>query len=174
MNNQQASPIIEVERASEESKHLAAIFNDMKSKQLEFLDESGKSVIERIATFLTVLFAVTAFSNNFPPAYLKGNVTAKSLVIATLLLYLLALGAGILVVQPRPYEYKESEVDFMRTSLQRLISHKMRWLCWAGILFTLGAITLGAITMGAITLGAITLGAINCARTEVVSASDVV
>lgn len=66
---------------------------------------------------------MTAFSNNFPPAYLKGNVTAKSLVIATLLLYLLALGAGLLVVQPRAYEYKESEVDSMRTSLQRLISY---------------------------------------------------
>lgn len=48
MNNQQTSPIMEVEKASEESKHLAAILNDMKSKQLEFLDESGKSVIERV------------------------------------------------------------------------------------------------------------------------------
>jgi len=64
---------------SEESKSIVALFSDMRGKQLDFLDATGKSLIERIATFLTVLFAVTALSGTFPPAYLKGNTTANVL-----------------------------------------------------------------------------------------------
>ncbi len=64
---------------SEESKSIVALFSDMRGKQLDFLDATGKSLIERIATFLTVLFAVTALSGTLPPAYLKGNTTANVL-----------------------------------------------------------------------------------------------
>lgn len=71
----------------EEQKRLVSLFTEMDNKQLDFLDESGKSVIERIATFLAVLFGVTVLGNTFPPPYLKGNLPAKWLVIVTLACY---------------------------------------------------------------------------------------
>ena len=40
---------------------------DLEKKQPDLLDEAGKSIIERIATFLAILFAVTALGSNFPP-----------------------------------------------------------------------------------------------------------
>lgn len=119
--NQPAQPptppieIVEGREPAQENKRLVALFDEMEGKQLEVIDEAGKSIIERISTLLAVLFAVTAFSNNFPPPYLKGNQTAKELVIATLLLYLLALGMGILATQPRKYQRYQYRLDKMRT-----------------------------------------------------------
>ncbi len=151
MNDQQTnSPIRRVEKASEESKQLAATFHEIKSKQLQFLDDAGKSVIERVATFLTVLFAITAFGNTFPPPYLKGNTTAKSLVVITLVLFLLALGSGMLVVLPRPYNYKEDDVGEIKTALQEITKHKAFWLRGAGLLFAAGAIALAALIVSII------------------------
>ena len=96
-------PIQDSQEPSEEGQQLVTIFTEMENKQLDFLDGSGKSIIERIATMLAVLFAVTAFGSNFPPAYLKGNLLAKVLVVVTLLLYLAAMGSGLWAIQPRYY-----------------------------------------------------------------------
>src|SRR5258708_38004734 len=93
---------------TDEQRRLVALFAEMDSKQLDFLEAAGKSIIERIATFLAVLFAVTAFGSNFPPAYLKGNPYSKYLVIAILGCYLIAMAMGMLVLQPRrtiSYDY---------------------------------------------------------------------
>jgi hypothetical protein len=146
MNNQQQSnsPITRVEVASEESKHLAATFQDLKSNQLQFLDEAGKSVIERVATFLTVLFGLSVLSSSFPPVYLKDNI-AKTLVIITLIFFLSSLGAGTLVIQPCPYKYKEGDVEEMRAALQEMTRHKAFWLQWASRLFAVGALALAAL-----------------------------
>lgn len=151
MNDQQTnSPIKRVEKASEESKQLAATLHEIKSKQLQFLDDAGKSVIERVATFLTVLFAITAFGNTFPPPYLKGNDSAKALVVITLILFLLSLGSGMLVVQPRPYKYKEDDVEEMKTALQEITKYKAFWLRCAGLLFAAGAVALAALIISII------------------------
>src|SRR5436190_18199083 len=74
---QQIPPIYDAEEPSDQSKRVKAVFDELETKQLDTLDEAGKSVIERIATFLGVLFAITVLSNNFPPPYLKGNTPAK-------------------------------------------------------------------------------------------------
>jgi hypothetical protein len=92
MSDQEQTDLQNSQKLSEESKQLVSLFSEMEKKQLDFLDESGKSMIERISTFLTVLFGVTAFGNNFPPPYLKANLLAKVLVIVTLILYLAAMG----------------------------------------------------------------------------------
>src|SRR5258708_40277486 len=108
MNEQQQIPVYDSQEPSEEGKQLVTLFNEMESTQLDFLDESSKSIIERIATFLAVLFGVTALRSNFPPAYLKGNLPAKRLVIITLIRYLAAMGACIRSIQPlynSPYRY---------------------------------------------------------------------
>jgi hypothetical protein len=135
-------PIQETTAPSEEGKQLVALFTEMEHKQLDFLDESGKTIIERISTLMAVLFAVTAFSNTFPPAYLKGNLTAKVFVIITLILYLLALGAGIWGIQPRYYKRYTYNVSALGRELEKITQHKMRWLRIAGVLFALGTVAL--------------------------------
>ena len=145
MNSQQQQepiPVQDSQEASEEGNRLVALFTDMESKQLDFLDASGKSIIERIATFLAVLFAITAFSNNFPPPYLKGNLLAKVLVIITLVLYLAAMGAGIWAIQPRYYRRYLYNVTGLGKELEKITKHKMFWLRAAGILFALGTLAL--------------------------------
>lgn len=61
-----AERIIAREPSSEQIR-LVKFFDEMESKQLEFIDESGKAMIERVIALLGVLFVVSAFSNNFPP-----------------------------------------------------------------------------------------------------------
>src|SRR2546428_13704226 len=84
-------PIQDAQEPSEESKQLIALFNEIESKQLEFIDEAGKSLIERVATFLAVLFGVSILSPTFPPSYLKENMMTKGLVIGILVCYLGAM-----------------------------------------------------------------------------------
>lgn len=142
--SQQQEPvdIQDTQELSEEGKQLVQIFTDIKSKQLDFLDESGKSMIERIATFLAILFAITAFSNNFPPPYLKGNLPAKIMAIITLILYLLAMAIALLAIQPQMYNIPRYNVTEMGKKLQNITIYKMRRLKLAGILFALGSIAL--------------------------------
>jgi hypothetical protein len=145
MSSQQQQPQIPIQdsqKPSEEGKQLVSIFTEMEHKQLDFLDESGKSIIERVSALLAVLFAVTAFSGTFPPPYLKGNLTAKVFVIATLILYFLALGAGMWGIQPRYYKHYTYNVSRLGSELEKITKHKMFWLRVAGVLFALGTATL--------------------------------
>lgn len=130
---------------SEESKSIVALFSDMHGKQLDFLDATGKSLIERIATFLTVLFAVTALSGTFPPAYLKGNTTAKVLVFITLLLFMASLFSAIRAIRPFAYNYNSHNITSMQEALQKMIRRKSRWLNCANWLFVVGSIALSAL-----------------------------
>jgi hypothetical protein len=127
---------------SEEERHLVALFSDMDEKQLDFLDASGKSLIERIATFLAVLLGVTVLGNFFPPPYLRGNLLTKGLVIATLVCYIASLIAGLLVIQPRLYRRYLHNITRLAHELEKITQHKMRWLRVAGILFALGSAAL--------------------------------
>ncbi len=137
-------PIQDSQEPSEEGKRLVALFTEMDNKQLDFLDESGKSIIERIATFLAVLFGVTVLSNTFPPKYL-GNPTAKVLVIIILLFYLAAMTSGFLVIQPRSYRRYLYNVSALGRELERITRHKIVWLRVAGILFALGTVALAVL-----------------------------
>ena len=150
MSEQQQIPMYDSQEPSEEGKQLVALFHEMESKQLDFLDESGKSIIERIATFLAVLFGVTAFGSNFPPAYLKGNTTAKVLIIVTLILYLAAMGAAIWAIQPRYYRHYTYNVSRLGKELEKITKHKMLWLRVASILFALGSISLAVLIVSII------------------------
>lgn len=150
MNEQQqqqemaAIPVYEAQEPSELGKQVKGAFDELESKQLDTLDEAGKSSIERIATFLGVLFAVTVLSNNFPPPYLKGNLPAKIMVIASLLCFLLSIGAGLLVTQvrshPRYYNQRKNAEE-----LKRMIAYKLLWSRVANVLFALGAIALAGL-----------------------------
>jgi hypothetical protein len=145
MSEQQQISIQDSLEPTEESKRIITVFDDLEKKQLDFLDESGKSIIERIATFLAVLFAVTAFGNNFPPLYLKGNPPAKVMVIITLILYLAAMGSGIWAIQPRWYKRYQYNVTRLRNELDKITKHKMLWIRIAGLLFALGSVALASL-----------------------------
>ncbi len=64
-------PERETQDQVEEKQRLKAIFADLEKNQPAFLDEAGKSIIERVATFLAILFGVTALAATFPPQYLN-------------------------------------------------------------------------------------------------------
>ena len=141
-NQQQIGQQVRDPEPSEESKSIVALFSDMRGKQLDFLDATGKSLIERIATFLTVLFAVTALSGTFPPAYLKGNTTAKVCIVITLVLFMLSLLAAIRAIRPFAYNYNSQNITSMRDALQKMTQRKSFWLRWANWLFVGGSIAL--------------------------------
>src|SRR5258708_24555120 len=130
MNEQQQIPVYDSQEPSEEGKQLVTLFNEMESKQLDFLDESGKSIIERVATFLAILFGVTAFGSNFPPAYLKNNPLNKYLIIVILLCYLVAMALGMLAIQPRSYTWHRYQAKEMAKTLQGIIAYKKRLVQW--------------------------------------------
>src|SRR2546430_17539643 len=79
---QQPIPVYDAREPSEATKRVTAIFDEMESKQLENLNDAGKSLIERVATFLGVLFGLSILNSTFPPSYLKGNTPVKALLFA--------------------------------------------------------------------------------------------
>lgn len=142
---QEDIPLYDAHEPSEASKRVTALFDDMESKQLDNLNDAGKSLIERIATFLGVLFGLSILSNNFPPSYLKGNTPVKVLLIAALSAYLLALGAALWATQVRFYSRYTYNATRSQTALAKMIRHKIGWLRLANILFALGTILLAAL-----------------------------
>jgi hypothetical protein len=150
MSEEQQIPIYDAQEPSEESKQLVALFHDLESRQLDFLDAAAKSIIERVATFLAIVFGVTAFGSAFPPPYLKDNAVAKAFVIVTLVLYLVALGAGMWAIQPRYYQRYTYNVSMLAKELEKITKRKMFWLRFAGILFAVGSVALAALVVAII------------------------
>jgi len=154
MNEENQIPILESEPETqdqiEEKQRLKAIFTDMEKNQLAFLDDAGKSVIERVATFLAILFGVTAFGSNFPPAYLKGNPWNKYLIIVILLCYLVAMALGLFAIQPRSHTWHRYQAKEMAKTLKGIIAYKKRLVQWAGILFALGTVILAVLIVSLI------------------------
>ncbi len=146
-------PIIEATPASDEDKRLVQVFADMETKQLDFLDQAGKSIIERIAALLAVLFAITAFGDKFPPPYLRGNDVAKFLAILTMVLYLVAMYLGMQAIQPRKYSLYRHNLAGMKQELEKIVNDKVRAVRWAGTFFCLGSAAL-ALLIGSIILAA--------------------
>jgi hypothetical protein len=149
-------PVYDAGEPSEEGKRLAGIFSDIESKQPEFLDSSAQTMIQQVATIFTVFFGITAFGSTFPPPYLKGNLTSKYLVIATLVLYFATLGASLRALRPRRYtiRYYHATGQFdgksMKAILDEIINHKMFWVRWARIFFALGSLALIALIVSII------------------------
>jgi hypothetical protein len=142
---QRVSQIYEAEDPDEESKRLDTIFDDLETKQPDTLDEASKGLIERIATFLGVLFGVTVLSNNFPPAYLKGNTLVKGMIILSLVCFLCSIVAATWGMQVRPYRRYTHNVTETGKELKRMLRHKLTCLRVANILFASGAIALAGL-----------------------------
>jgi hypothetical protein len=140
----------ETQEQIEETQRLQAAFAEMEKQQPTFLDAAGKSIIERVATFLAILFGVTAFGSSFPPPYLKTNAWNTSLVIATLLCYLAALALGMLAIRPRSYTWHRYQAATMAQTLKKIIAYKQRLVQWAGVLFAIGTLILAVLIVSII------------------------
>lgn len=135
-------PVMDGEPLSAEDERLLALFDKLEADQLGFLDEAGKRIVEVASVMLGILFGVTAFGDSFPPAYLTGAATTKWLVLAALLLYLAAIGAGLYAAQPRTYRRYTGNLTLLRDELARILAHKRRWVRIGAICFGLASLAL--------------------------------
>jgi len=127
---------------TEEQKHLATLFREIEKGQLDLLDASAKRIIELTTALLSVLFAITAFGDKFPPPYLRANSLVKIFAVLSLASFLAGTFCALLVMQPRDYTYNPHRIDELRATLHRIIRIKSRALRFAGLLFFAGLATL--------------------------------
>ncbi|MBP1466198.1 hypothetical protein EYB53_010820 [Candidatus Chloroploca sp. M-50] len=134
-----------------EQQQLAAFFAEAERKQVDFLDEAGKRIIELTTLLLGVLFTVVAFGDTYPPPYLADNPVAKLLSLVILACYVVAMLLGLRTVHPRDYARYRYNLDGMREELDRILANKKRSLFWAGLTFWAGsgclALLIGIIIM---------------------------
>jgi hypothetical protein len=148
-----APPILEGLPLSAEQQRLAAFFADAESKQIEFLDEAGKRIIELTTLLLGVFFTVIAFGDTYPPPYITGHPVAKLISLVVLGCYVVAMLLGLRTVHPRDYKLYRHNLGGMRDELDRILANKRRSLFWAGITFWAGSGFL-ALLIGVIILAA--------------------
>jgi hypothetical protein len=149
----EGAPILEGRPLSDEQKRLVALFDELEKKQLDFLDQAGKRIIELSTALLGVLFTVTAFGDKFPPPYLKDNHTAQWLAVLTLAFNVGAMLVGMWTVQPRTYRLYRHNLTEMKKVLDQIIEGKARSLRVAGGIFWLGALAL-ALLVGSVIFSA--------------------
>jgi len=138
-------PVHDGKLLSDEQKRLNVLFDDMKKNQLTFLDEAGKRIIELSTGLLGVLFVVIALGKDFPPSYLKSAPLIQAIVVATLVSFVLAMLAAVLTVQPRNYNFYESNLTEMRNELLKILAYKSRWMKIANWLFFIGTVFLAVL-----------------------------
>ena len=142
---QEQFPIYDAHEPSEASQRVTAMLDDMESKQLDNLNDAGKTLIERVATFLGVLFGLSILNSSFPPSFLKGNTPVKVLLIAALIGYLLAIGAALWATQVRYYHRYTYNATRSQAELTKMIRAKVFWIRMANLLFALGTVLLAAL-----------------------------
>ncbi|HEU5380629.1 MAG TPA: hypothetical protein VFV38_34835 [Ktedonobacteraceae bacterium] len=132
---------------SAKAQEVADLFLDLERKQLDFLNEAGKSLIERVATFLAVLLGASVLSNNFPPTYLRGDLVARVSIFVALFCYLLAIGAAMWTIQPRFYRRYLYNMSALARVRDQMINQKMLWLRIASVLFLMGSVSLAVLIL---------------------------
>ncbi len=148
-----APPIYEGQPLSDADKRLIALFDELEKKQIDFLDEAGKRIVELTTGLLGVLFAVTAFGDKFPPPYLAGNRPAQWTAVVTLALYIAAMLCGVVTLWPRSYRRYHHNLTRLGEELENITRHKSRWFTFASGLFVLGSLCL-ALLIGAVIFSA--------------------
>ncbi len=145
--NTQPQPITGKLPTSEQDR-LVTFFDEVEKKQLEFLNEAGKRIIELSTTLLGLLFALSAFGDKFPPAYLDDNPPAQILISITLLLLLSSTGAGLKVIQPRRFTRRDGNlIREMQCEFNRALDLKYSWFRAGSWLFGLSCLSLAALIL---------------------------
>lgn len=132
-------PLTPSRAGTEEQRRLIAFFSDLETKQLDFLDNAAKSLVERGATMLAVIFAIIAFGDKFPPSYLVGNETIKTLIIVTLVSYIISMACGMLAANPRQYTYNLGKPHLLQEALNQMLRYKSRFVRLSAAAFWLGS-----------------------------------
>lgn len=128
-----------------EQQRMAAFFEETEKKQVDFLDEAGKRIIELITLLLGVLFTVVAFGDKFPPPYLASNAIAKLVSTIILACYVVALALAFRVVHPRDYRLYRYNLNGMRQERDKILRNKRHSLFWAGVTFWSGSVGLAVL-----------------------------
>ncbi len=144
-DGKQEIPVVQGRPLSPEENRLVAVYETLKTNQLDFLDAAGKRMIELSTGLLGLLLAAAAFGPDFPPDYLANN--RALIIIAALVLFFLvgALLAGVLTVQPRRYSIPP-DLGRMREALEAIRSTKAFWMRVATWSYFLGAAGLALMT----------------------------
>jgi hypothetical protein len=138
-------PVITGKPLAAEDKRLLALLDRLEEGQIEFLDQAAKRIIELSSAMLAILFAVMAFGKDFPPSYLKADPVARGLALAALLIFVLALLAGVIAVQPQRYAPYRYDLADLRRAWEGMIDFKLRWFRVSSFLFFAGALALAAL-----------------------------
>ncbi|HZS76941.1 MAG TPA: hypothetical protein VFA41_10050 [Ktedonobacteraceae bacterium] len=147
---QQSIPVYEAREPSEDAKRVMATFDDMESKQLDNLNDAGKTLIERIATFLGVLFGLSILNGSFPPSFLKNNTPVKALLFAALACYLLAILMALWATQVRFFNRYIYNMTRAKDELTKMIKSKVNWLRFANLFFALGTVLLAILLLAVV------------------------
>ncbi len=134
-----------IQTPSDDAREAAELFLDLERKQIDFLNEAGKSLIERISTFLAILLGASVLSNSFPPTYLKGDLLARVIIFLTLGCYILAMGIVMWNIRPRWYRHYLHNMSALVRVRDRMIQQKMLYLRISGVLFLLGSVSLAVL-----------------------------
>jgi len=141
----QSIPTYDAHEPSENAKRVMSTFDDMESKQLDNLNDAGKTLIERIATFLGVLFGLSILNSSFPPSFLKGNTPVKTLLFAALACYLVAIFIATWATLVRFYHPFTYNATRSEAELKKMIKNKVTQLRFANLFFALGTVLLAAL-----------------------------
>jgi len=126
----------------DQQKNLLTIFSTIQTGQLNFLDLAGKRIIELSTGLLALLFTIISIGDKFPSENIQNNYASKILILIALALYLLAILAGIITIQPKKYIYQEYNLSSMKLTLSEIIRFKSLWMKMASLLFFLGSLAL--------------------------------
>ena len=141
----EAIPLAEDVGQDDGDRRLLDLLDKLEADQMNFLDEAGKRVVELSTVMLGLLFAILALGDQFPPAWLVQQPLNQYLAVAALVLYLLALGAGVIAVQPRQYKGYRANLTRMRQEVERMIGHKRRWFVAGTWLLALASLCLAVL-----------------------------
>jgi hypothetical protein len=139
--SQQQPPILPSREPDAGELALVKLWIDLEKGQLDILDQSNKRIIELVTGLQGLFLAIAAFGKDFPPAYLQQGL-APYLAVAAITLFILALLAAILGLQPRDYRKFEHNLSGMRAELDKIIHYKKRWYQTGVWLFAAGIVLL--------------------------------
>jgi hypothetical protein len=147
------SDIIRPQKIKDDEQNLDTLFDQLETKQLDFLDESGKRIIEIASTLIGINFGIIALGSDFPPPYLQNNRLIINTLSTALVLFATAIVTGMIAIQPRVYRRYRHNLTLMREAFDKIIAHKMRWVKLAAALLGLGLVFLVVTVLLVIRLG---------------------
>ncbi|NLP09408.1 hypothetical protein GX408_03315 [bacterium] len=124
--------IIEVpsEKLTPADERLEALFDEMEKGSLEALESAARQIITLCTTLLAAFWGILAFKDM--PVYITCP-DVKSLTVAALVSFFIALAFALRVVLPRHHLFHRADLTGKRTILHNMLKRKrtaLRWAAW--------------------------------------------